>query len=139
VVLGLVEACLGPLPTPDDKDPAAPSAEETIEAGDVVDRSVLEVLLAANESLVAYRRHHRSDVELDAAMHLLLHDVDNPRAFLACVNRMADHVAAIDWTEGRQAVAGLAGIIDGDDVLADVERATAAVDDFAALVVDTWF
>jgi uncharacterized circularly permuted ATP-grasp superfamily protein/uncharacterized alpha-E superfamily protein len=139
VVLGLVEACLGPLPTPDDDEPAAPIAGVTIEAGDVVDRSSLEVLLAANESLVAYRRHHRSDVELDAAMHLLLHDVDNPRAFLACVNCMADHVAAIDWTEGRQAVAQLAGIIDGDDVLDGVNRAAAAVDDFAALVVDTWF
>jgi uncharacterized alpha-E superfamily protein len=118
VVLGLVDACL---------------------AGDVVDHSVLEVLLAANESLIAYRRHHRSDVELDAAAHLLLLDMDNPRAFLATVNRMAEHVAAIDWAEGRRAVAGLAAIVDGDDVVAAARRAAAAVTDFAALVVDTWF
>jgi uncharacterized alpha-E superfamily protein len=98
----------------------------------------LEVLLAANESLVAYRRYHRSDVELDAATHLLLHDVDNPRAFLASVNRMAEHVAAIDWADGRQAVAGLAGIIDGD-VLEGTREAAAAVEAFATFVGDTWF
>ncbi len=154
VVLGLVDACLGPLPPelaggaameddgepgiePDDGDTA--SADVAIEAADVVDRSALEVLLAANESLVAYRRHHRSDVELDAATHLLLYDVDNPRAYLASVNRMAEHVAAIDWTEGRQAVAQLAGIVDGDDVIDGVLEAARAVEDFGALVVDTWF
>src|SRR5204863_747747 len=65
VVLGLVDACLRPLAVTAAEDPAARRAEPTIEPGDVVDRSVLEVLLAANESLVAYRRHHRSDVELD--------------------------------------------------------------------------
>ena len=64
--------------------------------------AALEVLLAANESLVAYRRHHRSDVEPDAATHLLLHDLDNPRSYLASVGRLAEHVAAIDWTEGAR-------------------------------------
>jgi uncharacterized circularly permuted ATP-grasp superfamily protein/uncharacterized alpha-E superfamily protein len=149
VVLGLVDACLGPLPASAAADEPAvdgPGADEPdvavadeVAAADVVDRSALEVLLAANESLIAYRRHHRSDVELGAATHLLLHDIDNPRSFLACVHRMADHVAAIDWTDGRQTVARLAGIVDGDDVLDGVTEAGAAVEDFAALVVDTWF
>ena len=141
VVLGLVDACLGRLPATGPPDVNV-TGEIVLEAGDVVDRSVLEVLLAANECLVAYRRHHRSDVELDAAAHLLLHDVDNPRSFLACVNRMAEHVASIDWTEGRQAVARLAGIIDGDDaseLLDDVGRAAAEVGGFGELVVETWF
>jgi uncharacterized circularly permuted ATP-grasp superfamily protein/uncharacterized alpha-E superfamily protein len=136
VVLGLVEACLGPLGVADGGEKGVPGIDAR--AADVVDRSTLEVLLAANESLVAYRRHHRSDVELEAATHLLLHDVDNPRAFLACVNRMAEHVAAIDWAEGRRAVAELAGIVDGD-VLGGVRDAAAAVEAFGALVVDTWF
>jgi uncharacterized alpha-E superfamily protein len=118
VVLGLVDACL---------------------AGELVDDGVLEVLLAANESLVAYRRRYRTDIELEAATHLLLEDVDNPRAFLASVNRMAEHVAAIDWPEGRQAVAALAGTIDGDDVVAGAQQARAAVRAFAALLIDTWF
>jgi uncharacterized alpha-E superfamily protein len=146
VVLGLVGACLGPLPAavtvpapvevPDRVDIA--DVTDLAEA-DLVDRSALEVLLAANESLVAYRRHHRSDVELGAAVHLLLHDIDNPRSFLACVNRLADHVAAIDWEEGRAAVARIAGIVDGDDVLDGVAEAMTAVDELGALVVDTWF
>ena len=133
VVLGLVDACLRP----------APDAETTggvqLEAGDVVDRAALEVLLAANESLVAYRRHHRSDIEPAAATHLLLHDLDNPRSYLASVGRLAEHVAAIDWTEGRQAVAELAGLVDDDDVLAGVGTAQDAVQAFGALVVETWF
>jgi hypothetical protein len=150
VVLGLVDACLGPLPA--SVAAAEPSADDGPDAdvadvtdvtdlaeADLVERAALEVLLAANESLIAYRRHHRSDVELGAATHLLLHDIDNPRSFLACVNRMADHVAAIDWTEGRQAVARLAGIVDGDDVLDGVTEAVAAVDAFGAFVVETWF
>ncbi len=145
VVLGLVEACLGPLPAALAAD--EPAADEGADArcraelaeADLVERAALEVLLAANESLIAYRRHHRSDVEVGAATHLLLHDIDNPRSFLACVNRMADHVAAIDWTEGREAIARVAGIVDGDDVLDGVSEAVSAVQDFGALVVDTWF
>ncbi len=119
VVLGLFGACL---------------------AGDGDDDSALEVLLAANESLVAYRRRHRSDIEVGAATALLLHNVDNPRSFLASVERMAEHVAAIDWPEGRDAVARLAGIIDDDDeVMAGVGEATAAVTAFATMVDETWF
>jgi uncharacterized alpha-E superfamily protein len=148
VVLGLVEACLGPLPAAPVTDEPAADDDTDVELGtdgaepaeaDLVERAALEVLLAANESLVAYRRHHRSDVEVGAATHLLLHDIDNPRSFLACVNRMADHVAAIDWTEGREAIARVAGIVDGDDVLDGVTEAVSAVQDFGTLVVETWF
>ena len=124
VVLGLVDACLRQAPAA-----VAGTGAVQLEAGDVVDRAALEVLLAANESLVAYRRHHRSDVEPDAATHLLLHDLDNPRSYLASVGRLAEHVAAIDWTDGRQAVAELAGLVDDDDVLTGVGAAHAAVED----------
>ena len=48
-------------------------------------------------------------------------------------------MAAIDWTEGRAAVAHIAGIVDGDDVLDGVTEAVAAIREFGALVVDTWF
>jgi uncharacterized alpha-E superfamily protein len=134
VVLGLVDACLRQPSGPDDVNGVV-----QLEAGDVVDRAALEVLLAANESLVAYRRHHRSDVEPAAATHLLLHDLDNPRSYLASVGRLAEHVAAIDWTDGRHAVAELAGLVDDDDVLTGVGAAHAAVDAFGKLVVETWF
>jgi uncharacterized circularly permuted ATP-grasp superfamily protein/uncharacterized alpha-E superfamily protein len=137
VVLGTVDACLRPA-TGGDEDP---TGEVRLEAGDVVDRAALEVMLAANESLVAYRRHHRSDVELDAAANLLLADLDNPRSYLASIDRLAEHVAAIDWSEGRRAVAVLAGLLDAEtgDLLARVRAARAGVQGFAALVHATWF
>ena len=134
VVLGLVDAGLRP---PPGEDGTVGMVE--LEAGDVIDRAALEVLLAANESLVAYRRHHRSDVEVGAAMDLLLGDLDNPRSYLASVGRLFDHVAAIDWEDGRRAVAALAGLVDDSDVLAAVAAAGAAVQQFATLVVETWF
>ncbi len=139
VVLGLVDACLRPAAEETDGVAGGAPPAPRIEAGDVVDHAALEVLLAANESLVAYRRHHRSDVELDAAIHLLLHDATNPRSYLSCVHRLAEHVAAVDWAGGRRAVAGLAGLIEDGDVLGGVVQAREAVEEFAALVVDTWF
>ena len=53
---------------------------------------VLEVLLAANDSLVAYRRRHRSDIEPDLAVRLLVNDGSNPRSLAASIDRLADHV-----------------------------------------------
>ncbi|MCB0966795.1 MAG: circularly permuted type 2 ATP-grasp protein [Ilumatobacter sp.] len=55
--------------------------------------SVLEVVLAANDSLVAYRRRHRSDVDADLAVRLLVHDGSNPRSLAASIDRLAQHVA----------------------------------------------
>ena len=54
---------------------------------------VLEVLLAANDSLVAYRRRHRSDIEPELAVRLLVDDRSNPRSLAASIDRLAEHVA----------------------------------------------
>lgn len=54
---------------------------------------VLEVLLAANDSLVAYRRRHRSEIEPELAVRLLVNDRSNPRSLAASIDRLADHVA----------------------------------------------
>ncbi len=58
-----------------------------------VDAAAVEVLLAANDSLVAYRRRYRSDVEIDAALHLLVVDETNPRSLAASIDRLAQHAA----------------------------------------------
>lgn len=63
-----------------------------------LDAVVTEVLLAANDSLVAYRRRHRSDVEWPAAVDLLVRDVSNPRSFAACVERLSTVAAGDDAT-----------------------------------------
>jgi uncharacterized alpha-E superfamily protein len=62
LALGLAEAML---------DPPPPSPGESLR---------LEVVLAACESLVAYRRLYRSDVRVDAVADMLLGDASNPRS-----------------------------------------------------------
>lgn len=123
VVLGLVDAVL----------------DETFDPADVVDTAALEVLLAADESLVAYRRRYRSDVELSPAAALLLLDGDNPRSFAAAVARMAEHVAAISWAEGEHAVAELRRSVGDDGPLAGVRVAIGQLRRFHQLLVERWF
>jgi uncharacterized circularly permuted ATP-grasp superfamily protein/uncharacterized alpha-E superfamily protein len=84
VVLDLVES--GFSTSPDRDDP--------------VEAAVLEVILAANDSLVAYRRRHRSDVEPDAAFALLMCDDTNPRSVAASIERLGQHAAEAEWPEG---------------------------------------
>jgi uncharacterized alpha-E superfamily protein len=67
---------------------------------DPVDAAVLEVVLAANDNLVAYRRRHRSDVEPEAAFALLVRDVTNPRSVAASIERFGRHAAEAEWREG---------------------------------------
>ena len=66
-----------------------------------VEAAVVEVLLAANESLVAYRRRHRSDVELEAAISLLIHDDTNPRSLVSAIDRLERHALDSDWPVER--------------------------------------
>ena len=80
VVLDLIEGAL---------DPVADDSS----AGAEIDAAAVEVLLAANDSLVAYRRRYRSDVELDAALYLLVRDASNPRSLAASIDRLAQHAA----------------------------------------------
>lgn len=63
-------------------------------------RRGLEAVLGANDSLVAYRRRHRSDVELDAVLALVLHDQRNPRSAAASIAGMIRNASAIGWTAG---------------------------------------
>lgn len=66
----------------------------------VVLQTLAESVLAANESLIAYRRRHRSDVELPTLLALVLHDDANPRSLAFQLDRLREHVAALSWPEG---------------------------------------
>jgi uncharacterized circularly permuted ATP-grasp superfamily protein/uncharacterized alpha-E superfamily protein len=66
-------------------DPTEPTG------ADEIDAAAIEVLLAANDSLVAYRRRYRSDVEVGAAVSLLVHDASNPRSLAASIARLGEH------------------------------------------------
>ncbi|MGA9276147.1 circularly permuted type 2 ATP-grasp protein, partial [Ilumatobacter sp.] len=68
----------------------------------------LEAVLGANDSLVAYRRRHRSDVELDAVLALILHDQRNPRSGAASIAGMIRNAEAIGWTAGIDRLEALA-------------------------------
>jgi uncharacterized alpha-E superfamily protein len=118
--------------------------ERAGDAGATADVAALEVLLAANESLVAYRRQFRSDVAVVPALELLLRDGDNPRGFLACMHRVAEHVADVGWRRGEDAVRALAAMVT-EATTADLATAAyldtvaSAVAAFADEVVETWF
>lgn len=85
-VLGSVEGALGPATQAMTLQPLA------------------EAVLAANESLVAYRRRYRSDVDLDAVLDLLLRDDSNPRGLVFQLDRLREHVAALAWADGLELV-----------------------------------
>ena len=55
------------------------------------------------------------------------------------MRRLADHVEAVEWSQGRRAVATLSTMLDGDDPLERVGKAYEAVEAFGRLVIDTWF
>jgi uncharacterized circularly permuted ATP-grasp superfamily protein/uncharacterized alpha-E superfamily protein len=52
-------------------------------------------VLAAAESLVAYRRRYRSDLRLDAVIDMLVHDVSNPRSIMFQLDRVVNSFAAL--------------------------------------------
>ena len=59
---------------------------------------LIEIVLATNESLVAYRRRYRSDVEFALAMDLVVSDERNPRAAMSALRSIV--------TEARSARSG---------------------------------
>lgn len=84
----------------------------------------VELVLASNESLVAYRRRHRSDVEFVAAMHLLVTEVDNPRAVAAALHEIRHHAERLDWQLGVDEATRLSTLIGGAGFASDDEAVT---------------
>lgn len=103
-----------------------------------VDVLAMEAMLAANESLVAYRRRYRSDVELAAACSLLITDPSNPRSLAGSLQRLATHTQVVGWDAGH--VLASAAL---DAVSLEVEELVPTVrgllEEFARAVADRWF
>lgn len=100
VVLDLVTAVfLSPVAVAD-PGASAPAVGSAEDGGSASANAAIEVLLASLESLVAYRRRHRSDVEAGAALALLLTDATNPRSLAACIDRLVMHAEQAEWPEG---------------------------------------
>jgi uncharacterized alpha-E superfamily protein len=126
VVLDLIDGAIGGAGRSDD-----PRDTE-------IDAAAVEVLLAANDSLVAYRRRHRSDVEIEAAVTLLVHEPLNPRSLAASLERLVQH--ALD---GESAVGGAfadrarqALALPTDEMLTEMRT---VIDDAGRRVVSRWF
>ncbi|MEJ7801073.1 MAG: alpha-E domain-containing protein, partial [Ilumatobacter sp.] len=126
VVLDLIEGAIRRSPDPDEL-----RAME-------IDGAAIEVLLAANDSLVAYRRRHRSDVEVEAAVRLLVNDYNNPRSLAASIDRLEQH--AVD---GEPAVGGAFVMrsrralgLPTPEMLVEMR---AVIEEAGALVVSRWF
>ncbi len=72
---------------------------------------VVEMVLATNESLVAYRRRHRSDVEFGAAMQLVVADRQNPRSLAAAVASVGHQAGRLEWQVGIDAASELTAVL----------------------------
>lgn len=60
----------------------------------------IETALATAESLVAYRRRYRSEVESAAATRLLVRDESNPRSIAAGLAQLRARSVEMDWPTG---------------------------------------
>ena len=105
---------------------------------DEVDAAAIEVLLAANDSLVAYRRRYRSDVEIDAAVNLLVRDASNPRSLAASIERLAEHGLNGETSVGPAFVdrAQRALLLPVDDMLPELRQ---IVIEAGKQLVSRWF
>jgi uncharacterized circularly permuted ATP-grasp superfamily protein/uncharacterized alpha-E superfamily protein len=73
----------------------------------VVAGAVGEFVLASTESLVAYRRRYRTDIELDSLLDLLVADDRNPRSLAFQVDRIREDLASLPDRDGLHDEAAL--------------------------------
>jgi uncharacterized alpha-E superfamily protein len=92
---------------------------------------LVEIVLASNESLVAYRRRHRSDVELDTALHLVVADVHNPRSAAAAIRTVGHQAELLGWQQGVDTTTELLTMIEAVS-FASMDAAVVALADVFA-------
>jgi uncharacterized circularly permuted ATP-grasp superfamily protein/uncharacterized alpha-E superfamily protein len=109
-----------------------------------------DAVLGSNESLVAYRRRYRSEVDFHAVLDLLLHDDSNPRSLAYQLDRLREHAAGLAWSEGaalveRASIAAIGTVehhvVNGRIVSLDsfVLGVRGPLLDLAAAIVQRWF
>jgi uncharacterized circularly permuted ATP-grasp superfamily protein/uncharacterized alpha-E superfamily protein len=88
--------------------------------------SLFDYVLAANESLVAYRRRYRSDAVLGALVDLLVLDDANPRALAFQLDQLRTQLALLPVREGSAQLA--AKIDQASEALVDLSWLPAEAD-----------
>jgi uncharacterized circularly permuted ATP-grasp superfamily protein len=96
---------------------SAVEASLALAVAPIAQQVVADAVLSANESLVAYRRRYRSDVDLQAVLDLLLRDDANPRSLAYQLDRLREHTAGLAWPDGAALVedASMAALAHVDD------------------------
>lgn len=109
--------------------------------------SIGQLVLSSNESLLAYRRRFRTDVEGSPMLELLLTDATNPRSLAFQLSRLSANVLDLPDRPGRGRcevlVHQLTGSIAQAPDLATLAELAERVGDLLAslerAMVDTWF
>jgi len=104
-------------------------------------QAIGETLLAAHESLVAYRRWHRTDIEIGPAVDLLTHDDTNPRSVAYQLDRIGEHLVSLPLAPGSsELLSAAAGALhDSADVTAMVLSVRGPLLELAGSVAEHWF
>ena len=89
---------------------------------------VIEIVLASNESLVAYRRRHRSDVEFERALHLVVADAHNPRSAASAIAAVRHQADRLGWALGVDTADGVLAALD-EARFGSVDTVVAALDE----------
>jgi uncharacterized alpha-E superfamily protein len=71
-----------------------------------------EALLACCESLVAYRRRYRSDIEVDALSSLLITDASNPRSLAFQADRLMADLRRLPGEPPQRALESLGSVLE---------------------------
>lgn len=103
---------------------------------------VYELVLAACESLVAYRRQYRSDLQLDALLALLVRDDANPRSLAFQLDRIGSHLYGLPGGAGaslRQLVVTAKESARRDQALDLALLAHGALSRLVEAISATWF
>ena len=98
----------------------------------------IEVVLASLESLVAYRRRYRSDVEADRAADLLIRDGTNPRSARAALETVVAHSRAAGWDDGERLAGEALGLLDLPTASC-VAAVRPLVEEMSTGIVRRWF
>lgn len=67
----------------------------------VVAGQLHEMVLTASESIVAYRRRHRSDIQVDTMLSLLVLDPSNPRSIRSSLDALVADLEAVEDYDRR--------------------------------------
>ncbi|MEZ5215704.1 MAG: alpha-E domain-containing protein [Ilumatobacteraceae bacterium] len=105
-------------------------------------RELRELVLAAEESLVAYRRRYRTEPALDTVLRLLADDADNPRSIRYQIDELGTllfHLPGRERTGLQERLSTVKRAMWNGHEAADLERVVDALAQLAEAIHHQWF